>query len=76
MALQPAGAARRTAQIPRTARAAAKSPFLAPPDIARSEAAAAQAVANFFFRENVQTRSVPAKVRGSCATKRTTLSVL
>ena len=27
-----------------------------------SEAAAAQAVANFFFRENAQTRSVPAKV--------------
>src|SRR5437667_11082201 len=34
----------------------------APPDIAKSEAAAAQAVADFFFSENAQTRCAPAKV--------------
>jgi hypothetical protein len=62
MAPQPAGprAERRKFREPRERLPSPHS--FAPPDIARSEAAAAQAVANFFFRENAQTRSVPAKV--------------
>lgn len=35
---------------------------LAPADIAKSEAAVVQAIANFFFRENAQARCAPAKM--------------
>ena len=62
MADQLAEAARRMERILKTARAAASSPFLRATRIAGDEAAAAQALADFFFRENAQTRCIPVKV--------------
>jgi hypothetical protein len=62
MADQVAEAARRTVQILKTARAAASSPFLRATRYRKSEATAAQALTDFFFRENAQTCCTPVNV--------------